>query len=262
MALLPHPARSFLKHLLQAGNRHDVHSPFVYSLVDNALRTTTPPKETADIEHLRNALLANMDLVSVTDLGAGSRIASSTQRRIRDIARTALKPRRQAEQLARIARYFRPRTMLELGTSLGITALHLSRAVPEARLHTVEGCPQIGAVAQGNFRKLGAGNISLHIGAFKDQLPRVLSGITQLDFAYIDGHHAKEPTLAYFEQCLAKAHNESVFVFDDIHWSEGMEEAWAALCEHPKVTVTIDLFHFGLVFLRREQQKEHFRLRY
>ena len=41
-----------------------------------------------------------------------------------------------------------------------------------------------------------------------------------------------------------------------------MEEAWAAIKAHTKVTVTIDLFHFGLVFLRKEQQREDFVLRY
>ena len=84
----------------------------------------------------------------------------------------------------------------------------------------------------------------------------------RIDLAFIDGHHAKEPTLEYFEQCLAKAHNDTVFVFDDIHWSRGMEEAWEAIKAHERVTVTIDLYNMGLVFLRREQVPQHFVLRY
>jgi hypothetical protein len=41
-----------------------------------------------------------------------------------------------------------------------------------------------------------------------------------------------------------------------------MEEAWEQVKAHPRVTVTIDLYNMGLVFLRSEQAKEHFVLRY
>ncbi|MBK9512170.1 MAG: hypothetical protein IPO05_00750 [Flavobacteriales bacterium] len=79
---------------------------------------------------------------------------------------------------------------------------------------------------------------------------------------FLDGHHAKEPTLEYFDLCLQRSHNDTVLVLDDIHWSRGMEEAWIAIKGHPRVTVTIDLYSMGLVFLRTEQAKEHFVLRY
>jgi predicted O-methyltransferase YrrM len=86
--------------------------------------------------------------------------------------------------------------------------------------------------------------------------------VDALDLVFIDGHHLKDPTLDYFEQCLGKAHNDSVFILDDIHWSQGMEEAWEQVKHHPRVSVTIDLYTMGLVFLRSEQAREHFRLRY
>ncbi len=262
MALLSYPVRAWIKHRFLAGNRHDVHSPFVFALVNEALRKRTPPERFATIEELRHELLHEHSTLSVNDLGAGSRTHGGRTRRISTIARTALKPRDQAEQLARIADHFRPNTVLELGTSLGITTLYLAQAAPTAQVHTIEGCPTTAAVAEANFSRLRAGNIALHTGAFTEMLPPVLATLGHLDMAYIDGHHAYAPTLDYFEQCLAKAHNDSVFVFDDIHWSVDMERAWSAIRVHPRVTVTIDLFHFGLVFLRREQQREHFRLRY
>jgi hypothetical protein len=49
-----------------------------------------------------------------------------------------------------------------------------------------------------------------------------------------------------------------VFVFDDIHWSSGMEKAWEYIIKHPEAIVTIDLFELGLVFFRKTQVKEHF----
>lgn len=262
MVLLPHPAKAYLHHLLQAGNRHDVHSPFVYDLVCQVLRKRTPSGLHGDIELLRKQLLRSTGVITVTDLGAGSRRHHSAERRVRDIAATALKPRRQAEQLARIAAYFSPDTILELGTSLGITTLYMARSAPAATVHTIEGCPATAAIAAGHFRQMHAANIVAHTGSFRDMLPGILDGISQLDLAYIDGHHQGGPTLDYFTQCLAKSHNDTVFIFDDIHWSTDMERAWEVIKAHPSITVTIDLFHFGLVFLRQEQQREHFKLRY
>ncbi|MCC6839672.1 MAG: class I SAM-dependent methyltransferase [Flavobacteriales bacterium] len=262
MALLSTAARSYLSHVLTAGNRHDVHSPFVYKLVTEALRQRTPGSEYAAIEDLRRELLQRNDTITVTDHGAGPRRKQGNERRIGSMARSALKPRRQAEQLARIAQHFRPGSVLELGTSLGITTLYLARTLPDARVHTIEGCPATASLAQGHFQQHGGANITLHTGPFRQQLPLVLGLIDRLDLVFIDGHHAAAPTLDYFGQCLAKAHNDSVFIFDDIHWNAEMEQAWAEIQGHPRVSVTVDLYHYGLAFLRKEQQREHFRLRY
>ena len=90
---------------------------------------------------------------------------------------------------------------------------------------------------------------------------QALEKLKQLDYIFIDGNHQEKPTLAYFEKCLPFAHNNSLFIFDDIHWSEGMENAWQQIQQHDAVHVTVDLFYLGLVFLKKEQSKEHFRIR-
>ena len=84
---------------------------------------------------------------------------------------------------------------------------------------------------------------------------------TEFDMIFIDGNHQKEATLSYFENLLPKAHNDTIFIFDDIYWSKDMTEAWEAIKKHPKVTVSIDTFFWGFVFLRTEQAKEHFTIR-
>jgi predicted O-methyltransferase YrrM len=78
---------------------------------------------------------------------------------------------------------------------------------------------------------------------------------------YFDGNHSKKATLDYFELLLPTITNETVWIFDDIHWSSDMEEAWEIIKNHPKVTVTIDTFQWGIVFFRTEQEKEHFTIR-
>ncbi len=99
-------------------------------------------------------------------------------------------------------------------------------------------------------------------GNIDQTLAAHVPALESIDLVFFDANHRYEPTLRYFETCLPKTHNDSLFVFDDIHWSAEMERAWAEIKAHPAVTVTIDLFWVGLVFFRREQPKQDFVLRF
>lgn len=253
---------SYLGHLVKARTRHGVHSPFVYELIGEVLRPSEPIEEAEPIEAIRQQLLHSEQRIRVNDLGAGSRVFDLPVRRVADIARTALKQPKHARMLFRLARYFRPAHVLELGTSFGISTLYLARGADEGTVTTIEGCPQTHHIARQHFERLGQRNIVPVLGSFKQRLPEVLATMPQLDLAFIDGNHAKLPTLEHFELCLGKAHNDTVLVFDDIHWSRGMEEAWEAIKADERATVTVDLYDMGLVFLRREQAPQHFTLRY
>jgi predicted O-methyltransferase YrrM len=257
-----HTLSSYLTHLVKARTRHGVHSPFIYDLVSQVLRPGDAPEDCAPVEALREELLRSNRTIRVNDLGAGSRVFDLPVRRVADIARTALKQPKHARMLFRMARFFRPAQVLELGTSFGISTLYLALGADEGRVTTIEGCPQTHHIAEQHFQRLKVRNIDPVLGSFRQRLPEVLQRMERLDMAFLDGHHAKEPTLDYFEQCLAKAHDDTVLVLDDIHWSRGMEEAWQAIKDHERVTVTVDLYDMGIVFLRREQAREHFTLRY
>ena len=253
---------SWVEHLVKAHTRHGVHSPFVYRLLDEVLRNTAADPAFIGIEELRDELLDSDQVVQVNDLGAGSRVMGRSVRRVSDIARTSVKPARQAQLLFRLAQHFAPQYVLELGTSFGLSTIYLARGAGSAEVTTIEGCAQTQRIALHHFDLLAQDNIRAVLGSFRSALPDVLRGIPSLDMAFIDGHHAEEPTVEYFEQCLVKAHTGSVFILDDIHWSSGMERAWARIKSHPRVTVTIDLYDLGLVFFRQDQAPEHFRLRY
>jgi len=255
-------ASSWLTHLVKARNRHGVHSPFVYDLIEQVLRARPALPEHAAIEKLRHALLHSDSSIAVHDLGAGSRVTAKPVRKVATMARTSLKPARQAQMLQRLARRINARQVLELGTSFGITTLYLAQGISDGTVITIEGCPQTHAIAQRHFEALKRQNITAILGSFEHALPDALQRMAHLDLAFIDGHHAEEPTLRYFEQCMAKSHEGTVLVFDDIHWSTGMEAAWERIKADPRITVTIDLYDLGLVFLRSGQAKEHFRLRY
>ena len=260
-----HQLLAFLRHqLLRAGTAHGLHSPFVFGLYTTVVRHTGEFSAYPRVEKLRQALLASDEVLEVCDFGAGSQVAGAGGRRraVRAIARHAAKPPRLAQLLFRLVNHFRPATVLELGTSLGLTTAYLALADSRSQVLTFEGCPNTAAVARETFAELGIQNVRLVEGNLDQTLPATLASLAlPLDFVFFDGNHRYEPTLRYFEQCLAKAHEGSVFVLDDIHWSGEMERAWAAIKAHPAATVTVDLFYVGLVFFRK-QPKQDFWLRY
>lgn len=253
---------SWARHLVQARTRHGVHSPFIFDLVEQVLRPTAPVPGGEAIEKLRDDLFESEQVIRVNDLGAGSRVLDLPIRPVRDIARTSLKPAKQARMLYRLAQWCDPATIVELGTSFGLTTLYLARGAEEARVITVEGCPQIHRIARHHFELLRQTNIEAVLGSFNNTLPQLLKTLERVDMAFIDGHHAEEPTVELFTRLAERAHNNSVFVLDDIHWSTGMERAWERVKQHERVTVTVDLYDLGLVFFRQEQAPQHFRLRY
>lgn len=255
----------YLRYLYEAENAtgHGIHSPFVYQFVRELLMNGEDDLQTRAIELLRRQCLRNTQLLTLEDLGAGSRIQASKQRTVQQIARAALKPKRFACLFHRIIQRDGHREILELGTSLGITTSYLATAHPAARVTTMEGAPEVAQQARENMERLGLKNVKLQTGNFDDLLPLYLSGIEKLDFAFVDGNHRFEPTLRYFREMLPKIHVNSVLIFDDIHWSREMEEAWTTIKAHPQVTLTIDLFFIGMVFFRKEQlESQHFTIRY
>jgi len=213
------------------------------------------------VESIRRDLLKNTKVITVNDLGAGSTVMKSNQRKISDIAKYSAKSAKPAQLLYRIAVYYRPDNCIELGTSLGISTSYLALADKNKTVHTIEGSEEILKISILNFEKLNVNNIKTYCGNFIDHLPKILENETP-GLVFVDGNHTKKATLLYFEMIMKKANNETIIVFDDIHWSEEMEEAWQIIKKDERVKVTIDIFFMGIVFLRKELRKEDFRIRY
>lgn len=245
------------------GKGHGTHSPFVYDFIIDVLNDPTVYADYARVEVQRAKMLADKRILSITDFGAGSSNSSSNQRGIASIAGSAVKPKKYGQLLYRMVRKYHPSSILELGTSLGITSSYMALGNSQASMITLEGADEIAAVAKNNFRALGLKSIELVQGDFKQTLPGVLSRSPTLDFVFVDGNHRKEPTLDYFNQLLPKAGPESILIFDDIHWSREMEEAWALIKSHPSVKCAIDLFFIGIIFFREEfKEKQDFTIRF
>ncbi|MDQ3110410.1 MAG: class I SAM-dependent methyltransferase [Bacteroidota bacterium] len=254
-----HQVSAFLSYRKNAISKHGVHSPFVFELVSKVFPKNRKEDISENIaEDWRTECRVNNSVINVTDLGTGN----SGLRKISDIASKSAKSPKEGFLLHRIIKRFQPKKMLELGTSLGITTLHQASATSFGKFITLEGCPESAAFAKKAFQKYEL-PVEIRTGNFDETLPAALKDLGKLDYVFFDGNHREKPTLAYFELCLPYIHNDTLFIFDDIHWSEEMERAWGKIKAHPQARLTIDVFHFGLVFFRQEQkEKEHFVLKF
>lgn len=256
--------KSYLKFLWNSKNEHAVHSPFIFNLLTKCFYDKEFKAEYEILKGYRNSLLQNKKAIEVTDFGAGSKVFKSNTRAINAIAKNAGITRKRAELLFRITNYLQPSNILEIGTSLGLATSALSLGNTNASITTLEGCPNTLNQCQLQLQKFNINNVICINCEFSNYLNKQKTKNNRqqtFDLIYFDGNHSKSATLEYFELLLPTITNETVWIFDDIHWSAEMNEAWEIIQNHPKVTVSIDTFQWGLVFFRYEQPKQHFIIR-
>lgn len=251
-------SRSYWSFLRRATGRHGVHSPFVFELADTCLTTKVDKNFNTLRKKWYAALKRNTDSFPVTDLGAGSRKLDQ-KRSVSQILNSSSSKGVYGDVLYQLAYFFRPATILELGTSLGIGTIHFKMGYPQTHVITVEGCPNTLVKACQSFDYWSLSGITTINASFDEFLKQ--PPFTQYDLIFVDGHHNGEATLRYMEQLQQQSHNETLFIFDDIRWSDDMWEAWESIVSDSRFHVTIDLGRMGLVWKRPQQTKEHFVLR-
>lgn len=216
----------------------------------------------AAIEARRAELEACEDEITYLDFGAATKYAEQTAeemyqgvertRSLGAMSRRSSKPYRGALLLLKLLRRFRPDRCLELGSGVGMTAAYQAAALElnnKGRLITLEGPATIAAVAEATVASLGHGRVTVQAGRWQDTLADVLEVSRPIDIAFVDGHHDRDASIAYFEAILPALSDGAVFILDDIRWSQGMLEAWTAVSAHPRVEVSIDLVDTGIIYV-------------
>lgn len=258
-------ATKYLRHRLSASNAkgHGVHSPFTFDLIKFVLNDKKQYPSYSLIEKERTRLLKDDSLLDVDDMGAGSNVVNSTRRKVSDIARSSLKPPKWAQLLHRVCEHYRCKRVLELGTSLGITTAYFSKAPQSVDVLTIEGSAAIAERATETLGHIEADNVRQLIGNFDTVIPEIARTEQPFDLVFIDGNHRYEPTMRYFNELFALGHPDTLFIFDDVHWSAGMEAAWDEIKADGRVTLSLDLFFIGIVSASPGfKVKQHFNLRY
>ena len=190
-------AGRYFKYWLYAKNV--TKSEFVNSLILDVLRSNQKFYAFKEIEGIRTVLKKNNSKIKITDFGAGSSINTSKERKISDLATNSAKAPWLGEILFRLVNKFQPNNMLELGTSLGISACYQIGANKKANFTTMEGCPETAKIAEKVLSDFKAPNVQIKVGDFSETLSEVIQNYDELDYVFFDGNHQKKPTIEYFD---------------------------------------------------------------
>ncbi|GAB4342402.1 MAG: class I SAM-dependent methyltransferase [Flammeovirgaceae bacterium] len=254
--------QQFIRHWWLAKDEHSIHSPFVFDFYTKIVQSQKWFYIFDEIEDLRNQLLQNNNKLELIDFGAGSQHSKSNIKTISQIAQYSISSPKVSRFLFRLIDELKPKIIFELGTCLGINTIYMASAFHQSKITTFEGSPSLCTIARQNFSKFPIPTINLVEGNINETLKNQLSQHQNIDLVFFDANHRYKPTIKYFNECLEKVHEDSIFIFDDIYWSKEMTKAWKEIQNHPSVRITIDLFQIGLVFFRKKQAKEHFYLKF
>lgn len=249
----------YIKYRIQAKNRHGIHSPFVYAFSSECAQLKIDNNFQRIRKTLFSQLKKNKKEISITDFGAGSKRLSS-QRTISKIFTNCSSKGKYGLLLYKIAKHYQPKTILEFGTSIGIGSIHFSFGAPSAKITTIEACNNTCEVAKSHFKSLGISNINAINDTFQNFLINYKE--EKFDLVFIDGHHDGTALLNYLQELEQFTHQDTIFILDDIQWSPSMNLAWEHIKKSEKYHVTIDLFRMALITPRKQQEKEHFTLRF
>ena len=254
---------NFIKYWLFAKHRkgHGIHSPFLFELIIKVLNNKKNDNDLKRVLETYMKYKYSKELLIYNEIGAGTGYRKSKKLSIGEIIKRSSVNKKYGSLLFRLIKYFSCEDILELGTSIGISTAFIAQANTKSNFISVEGVNEKVNIAKKIASELNQ-NTKYITDNLDNKLEDILKEFEKLDFVYFDANHTKESTLKYFKLCINKSHNNSVFVLDDIHWSKGMEEAWAEIKNNKNVRLSVDLYRMGLIFFRKELSKEHYVIKF
>ncbi|HLN19784.1 MAG TPA: class I SAM-dependent methyltransferase [Bacteroidales bacterium] len=242
-------------------NGHGIHSPFIFNIVSELFRNKSNDDIVCTIEKVRETLIRDKRIIRVHDLGSGQN-KKQVSRKVSEIARYSAVTKKYGLLLSNLAAEFGRENIIELGTSLGISTMYLASGCPGTAVHTIEGCPECSDIARDNISGTGFENVHVITGSFDEKLPALLAEGIKPGLVFIDGNHRYSSTIGYFNMIMKISDEQTVFVFDDIHNSVDMSQAWVSIINDERVTATIDIHRMGIVFLKKGITKGNYTIRY
>lgn len=154
--------------------------------------------------------------------------------------------------LYKLAKFYKPTRIIELGTSVGLSTLYLAFGRRDAKIITVEGNQNLAHIASFMFEKLQLDNIQLMNHTFENALPYLKPEKRDHTLVFIDGDHTYEATIKYFDFFMNTVSESLIIVLHDIYWSDSMKKAWDEIRSYRNVTDAIDLYSLGIILTLME----------
>jgi predicted O-methyltransferase YrrM len=253
----------FLRYLISGRHRkgHGVHSPFVFDFISKVLHDRSKYPEYQFFDSVRDSLRLSDEILQVGDIGENSVHFNKKNRKVGDLARISSIPAKYGRLLFRIVRYYKPVSIVELGTSIGISSMYLAKGNTKSKVLTVEGNTDLCDYASALFFSHRIGNISVLNRDFDQAIIELPVDYVSPQLVFIDGNHSYEPTMRYYKFFM-EGMKEGILIFDDIYWSAGMRKAWKEIIQRNKEYVTIDLYRMGIIIFRESVTPGHFVVRF
>lgn len=259
---LLHKANDFLNFARQSTRIENIKDDLLQQFCLKIMQNIDYQEDFQLLESIRTDLLRNESELEIVEFGAGSSFGNKPYKRIKDIAKQQLSNPYQLQLLYHMIRYNDSKHIIELGASLGLSSLYLAKAAPKGMVNSFEGNPHFITFIKEQMHAQQVKNINLIPGNFDTTLIDFCKQKQRIDFAFIDGNHRSKPTIQYFEAILPHLHEKSIVVFDDIHWSKDMYQAWQTIQKHPKVQVSLDMYVMGIILFDQELfEKNHLKIR-
>lgn len=251
--------RKALHFYFKAITHHQTPSPFAAEFIKEVLRNKRNYYSLGKIIALRERMKQDQRIIHHTDFGAGSKMGTK-EKSVMSFVKSSASTKYKGEVLFNLARYTKAETILELGTNVGLGAAYLASANSHARVESIEGCPQLTEVARHALSIIKINNVNITSGKFSEELKPICEKLEKIDLAFIDGDHSYQGTLSYYNTIKPYLHDQSIVVFDDIYWSDGMSKAWTEIKNKSEVVLSIDVFRLGIVFFNPKLDKEELTL--
>jgi len=249
-----HTSWDFIRHRFSSKTRHGVHSPFVYELIDQCIYASDPMPTKAVISFFERL---KQDSSPLKGMDYGKNVETSVS--VSLYARRSAMPNFQVALLHRLVHFLKPTSVLELGSNLGKSLAAMASVDNSISITGVEGNSDVADFANHSLEKLQLANAKVYCAAFDQFLSE---GNETYDLIFLDGDHHYDPTMRYFKAIKERLNVGGVIVLHDLYYSKGMKRAWAEIKKDRNVTITIDLFFFGLVWIDKSQAKENFSIQF
>lgn len=238
---------SSFSHYLRSTTVYQEHSPFFFDLWKNVLIGGMDKSLEKNLLEARHRSEHNTTRIERTDLGRrddGIRYPST----ISEVARHSLTPHWKSRILHLLVKHYHMNSILELGSSLGLSSAYMACQEFPVKVTTLEGDPVLCNLATKLHNELDLPNIEVVCGPFHETLDDTLRQGPLIQLAFIDGHHNGEALLENFNKILDHLDTGAIVIIDDVYWSNEMTQTWRHIRSLDRVTASMAYYDLGILF--------------
>ena len=247
----------YIQYLFKSKNRKGfgIHSPYVYYLMTMVIENKHPYYRFSQVEALRKILKKSSKKLLISkdgDDGQEEGLLSSL------VGKNTFSPSYD-QLLFRLSKFFHPQTIVEFGSSIGISTIYLATPDSRTKVYAGEKEKSEAELLKMNLKKTGVENVQVYED-YKKQLENVTEG--EIGLVCFGRKCKSEEIENLYSEVENKLVTTSVVIISDIHKDKEKEKVWNKIRESANVRVDLDLFFYGILIYNNDLQRETYNLYY